>query len=92
MKNDRAGFMSSAAVFPNGFFPTNGMMFPNYMNDNYNDLENRLSNIEKKMKNLENRITRLENPYQNKNYQAQGAYSYQTTQNNDNYNGDMYMM
>ena len=86
MKNDRAGFMSQAAVFPNGPFPMNGMMFPNYMNDNnYNNLESRVSNLEKKVNNLENRVSRLENPYQNNT-------PYQTTQNNNSYNGEMYMM
>lgn len=96
MKNDRAGFMSQAAIFPNAAFPMNGMMFPNYMNDNnYNNLENRVSTLEKKVKNLENRISRLENPYQNNNQNYQNTnnnYPYQATQNNDNYNGEMYMM
>ncbi len=83
MKNDRAGFISNAAFFPNGYFPMNQMMGPNYMNDN--NIENRLSSLEKKVTQLENRITRLENPYQNNN-------NYQTSQNNTPYNGDMYMM
>ena len=87
MKNDRAGFFSNAAWGPNGYFPMNQMMSSGFMNDN--DFENRISNLEKKVKQLENRVSRLENPYQNNN---QNNYPYQTTQNNNGYNGDMYMM
>ena len=64
MKNDRnMGMMP----FPNmmGGMPTNMLMFPNYMNDNYNNLDTRISSLEKKVKVLENRISRLEVPYQN---------------------------
>ena len=64
MKNDRnMGMMP----FPNmmGGMPTNMLMFPNYMNDNYNNLDTRVSSLEKKVKVLENRISRLEVPYQN---------------------------
>ena len=85
MKNERNTFMPQMP-FP-GFnnMPSNMMMFPNYMNDSCS--------------NLDNRISRLENPYQNnnQNYQApqsntQNNIPYQTTQNNGNYNGEMYMM
>ena len=64
MKNDRnMGMMP----FPNmmGGMPTNTLMFPNYMNVNYNNLDTRISSLEKKVKVLENRISRLEVPYQN---------------------------
>ena len=49
MKNDRnMGMMP----FPNmmGGMPTNMLMFPNYMNDNYNNLDTRVSSLEKKVK------------------------------------------
>lgn len=99
MKNDRAGFMSSnAAFFPQGIMPTNQMMFPNYMNDNYSNLEGRVSTLEKKMKNIENRVSRLEGNYpignqNNQSYQTNSNnYPYQSTQNGENYNGEMYMM
>lgn len=77
-----------------GTLPTNMMMFPNYMGGNYNNFENRLNALEKKVKVLENRISRLETPYQNSNLQnsQNGQMPYQTTQNNENYNGEMYMM
>lgn len=87
------------------FMPNNipSMMMPNFMNDNYNILENKVNNLEKKVKVLENRISRLENPYQNNNTQYQtpqyqssqnsiGQMTYQTTQSNNAYNGEMYMM
>ena len=81
--------------------PTNMMMYPNYMNDNYMNLENRINSLENKVRVLENRISRIENPYQNQNtqnYQSgqnnvpQQNCPYQTTQNNNGYNGEMYMM
>lgn|SRR5574344_1586012 len=97
MKNDRNMF--GMQMMPNnpGMFATNGMMFPNYMNDNYTNLDNRVSSLEKKVKVLENRISRLETPYQNtntQNYQTpQSGTQYQATQNDGtNYNGEMYMM
>lgn len=52
-----------------GGMPTNMMMFPNYMNDNYSNLENKVNALEKKVRILENRISRIENPYQNANTQ-----------------------
>lgn len=103
MKDDRNAYMPQMFPFANmqnmaqmGTLPTNMMMFPNYMNTN-NNLDNRVSALEKKVKVLENRISRLETPYQNtnsQNYQntQSGQMSYQTTQSNDNYNGEMYMM
>lgn len=106
MRSDRNQMAPQMMPFPAGM-PTNMMMFPNYMNDNYSALENRVSALEKKVKTLENRISRLETPYQNNNMNNQGfqttqtpAYqtnqnnpSYQTTQNNPgNYQGEMYMM
>lgn len=86
MKNQR-----NSGMMPYGMngFPGNMMMFPNFMNDNYSTLENRLSTLENKVKTLENRISRLENPYQQNQIQTM---PYQTTQNNGNYNGEMYMM
>ena len=102
MKSDRNNLGSQMMPFmPNMGMPTNMMMFPNFMNDNYSNLDNRVSTLEKKVKVLENRISRIENPYQNtniQNYQSQQTNSqnsqvpYQTTQNNGNYNGEMYMM
>ena len=89
MKNDRnMGMMP----FPNmmGGMPTNMLMFPNYMNDNYNNLDTRVSSLEKKVKVLENRISRLEVPDQN-NLNSNSQTPYQSTQNTG-YNGDMYMM
>ena len=86
MKNDRnMGMMP----FPNmmGGMPTNMLMFPNYMNDNYNNLDTRVSS-------LENKISRLEVPYQNNlntNMNSNSQTPYQSTQNTG-YNGDMYMM
>lgn len=94
MKNDRNNFMPNMAPFQ-GNMPTNMMMYPNYMNDNYNVLENKISSLEKKVKTLENRISRLETPYQNntQNYQTPQQIPYQATQNGtNNYNGEMYMM
>lgn len=93
MKNDRnMGMMP----FPNmmGGMPTNMLMFPNYMNDNYNNLDTRIFSLEKKVKVLENRISRLEVPYQNNlntNINSNSQTPYQSTQNTG-YNGDMYMM
>ena len=93
MKNDRnMGMMP----FPNmmGGMPTNMLMFPNYMNDNYNNLDTRVFKLEKKVKVLENRISRLEVPYQNNlntNMNSNSQTPYQSTQNTG-YNGDMYMM
>lgn len=109
MKSDRNNPGSQMMPFiPTMGMPTNMMMFPNFMNDNYSNLDNKVSTLEKKVKVLENRISRLENPYQNantQNYQAPGVsmqnqnnqvtqnqVPYQTTQNNGNYNGEMYMM
>lgn len=96
MKDNRNNYMPQMFPFPNmqnmagmGTMPGNAMMYPNYMNTNYSALDNRVSALEKKVKVLENRISRLESPYQNN----QGNnIPYQTTQNNDNYNGEMYMM
>lgn len=101
MKKDRNNFFSNMFPFQNTM-PTNMMMYPNFMNDNYNNIESKINNLEKKINNLENRISRLENPYQNnQNYSNNQGYQsnqyqnipqqmpYQSTQNN---NGDMYMM
>lgn len=89
MRNERQNNM-----FPfQNMMPVNPMMFPNYMNNDYNNLENRVNTLEKKMKHLENRIQRLENPYGTNNVQNQNDnIPYQTTQNYNGYNGDMYMM
>lgn len=100
MKSERNNFMPQMMPFPQGgMMPTNTMMFPNYMNDNYSNLDNRVNSLEKKVKVLENRISRLETPYQNntsmqynQNQNTQGMSPYQTTQNNTGYNGEMYMM
>lgn len=102
MKSDRNNFTPQMMPFPGmGGMPTNMMMFPNYMNDNYSNLENRVNALEKKVKVLENRLSRIENPYQNTNTQSyQNTVTntqtqtspYQTTQNNTGYNGEMYMM
>lgn len=102
MKSERNNFTPQMMPFPGmGNMPTNMMMFPNYMNDNYTSLDNRISSLEKKVKVLENRISRIENPYQNTNTQSyQNTVTntqtqtspYQTTQNNTGYNGEMYMM
>ncbi len=98
MRSDRNQMAPQMMPFPAGM-PTNMMMFPNYMNDNYNALENRVNTLEKKVKTLENRISRLETPYQSNNnmnnqgYQTTQSPAYQTTQNNPgNYQGEMYMM
>ena len=100
MKDQRCNFNGGMMPFVSGM-PTNMMMFPNFMNDNYSNLENKVNSLEKKVRVLENRISRLENPYQNNNMQnyqtPQGNIQnndlpYQTTQNNSNYNGEMYMM
>ena len=101
MKSERNNFTPQMMQFPQGgMIPTNMMMFPNYMNDNYSNLDNRVSSLEKKVRVLENRISRLETPYQNSsgtqnytpNQNLQNATPYQTTQNNAGYNGEMYMM
>lgn len=100
MRSERNNYMPQMMPFNGGNIPTNMMMFPNFMNDNYSNLDNRINSLEKKVKVLENRISRLENPYQNannQNYQApqtsvQNPNQYQTTQNNAGYNGEMYMM
>lgn len=84
MKNDRQNMNQ---YFPFGI-PSNMMMFPNYMNDNYSNLENKVSMLEKKVKILENRVQRLENPY---GINSNQMTPYQTTQNNS-YNDEMYMM
>lgn len=98
MRNDRQNVNSQMFPFP-GMIPTNMMMFPNYMNDNYSNLDNRVSTLEKKVKVLENRIQRLENPYGTTNTQTyQNTVTntqttpYQTTQNSAGYNDEMYMM
>lgn len=94
MKNDRNNNFFPQ-MMPFGM-PNNMMMFPNYMNDNYNNIENKINNLEKKIKTLDTRISRLEAPYQNQSYQSYGTNtqnsSYQTTQTDTNYNGEMYMM
>lgn len=98
MKSERNNFMPQMMPFgQGGMMPTNAMMFPNYMNDNYSNLDNRVNSLEKKVKVLENRISRLETPYQNNtgmqySQNTQGMSTYQTTQNNTGYNGEMYMM
>lgn len=99
MRSERNNNMPQMMPFMG--MPTNMMMFPNYMNDNYSNLENRVNTLENKVRVLENRISRIENPYQNTstqsyqntvtNTQTQTA-PYQTTQNNTGYNGEMYMM
>lgn len=97
MKSERNNNMPQMMPFMG--MPTNMMMYPNYMNDNYMNLENRINSLENKVRVLENRISRIENPYQNtQNYQSgqnnspQQTCPYQTTQNNNGYNGEMYMM
>ena len=99
MKSDRNNYVNPMMPFPMGSqIPTNMMMYPNYLNDNYSQLDSRVNTLEKKVKTLENRISRLESPYgNNQNYGSQGQqntnnYPYQTTQNNSGYNGEMYMM
>ena len=104
MKSDRNNLGSQMMPFiPSMGVPANMMMFPNFMNDNYSNLDNRVNTLEKKVKVLENRISRLENPYQNTNTQSyqtpqsniqsqNTGVPYQTTQNNTGYNGEMYMM
>lgn len=98
MKSDRNSFMGAMPPF-NSNFPANMVMFPNYLNDNYNNLDNKINSIEKKIKVLENRISRLESPYQNNmmkqpysNTNQAELNPYQSTQNNNSYNGEMYMM
>ena len=94
MKSERNNNMPQMMPFMG--MPTNMMMYPNYMNDNYMNLENRINSLENKVKVLENRISRIENPYQNQNYQNSmnniQTSPYQTTQNNSGCNGEMYMM
>ena len=97
MKSERNNNMPQ--MMPFMVIPTNMMMYPNYMNDNYMNLENRINSLENKVKVLENRISRKENPYQNtpkyqtpQNNSPQLACPYKTTQNNNGYNGEMYMM
>ncbi len=98
MKSDRNNYMPQMMSFPANV-PTNMMMFPNFMNDSCSNLENRVSNLEKKVKIMESRLSRLEAPYSNNNNnnnlpnqnQIQ-QMPYQSTQNNANYNGEMYMM
>lgn len=105
MKNERNAYMPQMMPISNmqgmppqmGNMPTNMMMFPNYMNGNYNSLENRVNALEKKVKVLENRLSRLETPYQNTGMQncpnsQNQQVPYQTTQNNENFSGEMYMM
>lgn len=105
MKSDRNNLGSQMMPFmPTMGMPTNMMMFPNFMSDNYSNLDNRISTLEKKVKVLENRVSRIENPYQNTNTQSYQTpqvntqsnqntqVPYQTTQNNGSYNGEMYMM
>lgn len=97
MKSERNNFAPQMMPFPQGgMMPTNMMMFPNYMNDNYSNLDNRVTSLEKKVRVLENRLSRLETPYQNtgnmQSYSQNNATPYQTTQNNTSYNGEMYMM
>lgn len=102
MKNNRNNFEQQV---PFVGFPANMMMFPNYLNDNYSNLDAKVSSLEKKIKVLENRVSRLESPYQNNtpNYNAMqnnqmpigqtyNNSNYQSTQNNNPYNGEMYMM
>lgn len=99
MKSDRNNYPMMPFPVNNGM-PTNMMMYPNYLNDNYSGLDSRVSSLEKKVKTLENRISRLEAPYgNNQNYGMQNNQNnnnntcpYQTTQNNSGYNGEMYMM
>ena len=79
--NNRACMNPNMGPMP----PTNMMMFPNYMNDN--NMENRVSTLEKKVDLLEKKVTRLEN-MNNQNIIPQ----YQTTQNGQNLNNEMYMM
>ena len=91
LKNER---QNGSFPFQN-MMPINPMMFPNYMNNDFNIFENRISNLEKKFKNIENRIQRLENPYGNNNQNNmsnEDSMQYQTTQNYNGYNGEMYMM
>ena len=54
MKSERNNFSPQMMPFPGmGNMPMNMMMFPNYMNDNYTSLDNRISSLEKKVKVLE---------------------------------------
>ena len=88
MKNDRDAYVNStysAGFMTQGFMITNPMMFPGYMNNNCNNVNEQLKTMENKIKNIENRLSRLEG-----NYQTNAPY--QSTQNNQNYNGEMYMM
>lgn len=86
MKSDRNNITPQMMPFPGmGNMPTNMMMFPNFMNDNYSSLETRVSSLEKKVKVLENRLSRLENPYQTTNTQ-----SYQNTVTNTQGGGPQY--
>lgn len=87
MKGDRNNYFSQMPPFP-----TNMMMFPNYMNDNnVLNLDSKINELEKKIKSLDNRLSILENPYQNNMYQNKSMSQYQTTQNNT-YKEDTYMM
>lgn len=96
MKDNRNNLMPQMFPFANmqnmaqmGTLPTNMMMVPNFMNDNYSSLENKVNSLEKKINVLENRLSRLENPYQTTNTQSyqntvtstqNGTPQYQTTQ------------
>ena len=100
MKSDRNNF-SQMMPFQPGMMPANMMMMPGYMNDNMNNIENRISSLEKKVKTLDTRLSRLETPYPTNGgfqefSQTQTSQNmtipYQTTQGNNNYNGEMYMM
>lgn len=82
MKSDRnftpqmMPFSGMGGMTGMGNMPANMMMFPNYMNDNYSNLDSRVNSLEKKVRILENRISRIENPYQNtntQNFPSQGS-------------------
>ena len=47
MKDQRCNFNGGMMPFVSGM-PTNMMMFPNFMNDNYSNLENKVNSLEKK--------------------------------------------
>lgn len=98
MKSDRNPYMQQMMAFPGntnmpGAMPNNMMMFPNYMNES-SGIDSRINMLEKKIRVMENKIARLESTC-NSNYQSgQSALKgpYQTTQNSENYNSEMYMM
>lgn len=90
--NNRNNNLALQTPFGPVGFPTNMMMFPNYMNDNYNALEKRIKVLETKVSRLETLCQNQQNYQGNTNSQQNDNIPYQTTQNNSLYNGEMYMM